>query len=237
MGSAVTALRRPRAGVAGVQFRLDGATLGAEEVAAYGFNEASGTTVTDASGNGNTGTISGATRTTAGRFGSALSFDGVNDWVTVADAQTLDVTRMTLEAWVYPTALSNWRTVLIKEQPGNLVYALYANTGSPGTANRPSGHVFSGADFDTRGTAQLALNTWTHLAATWDGVTLRLYVNGIQVSTLAIGGSMPNSSAPLHFGGNAIWGEWFGGRLDEIRIYSRALSASEIQADMSQAVT
>ena len=202
-------------------------------VAAYGFSEASGSTVTDASGNGNTGTISGATRTSSGRFGSALTFDGVNNWVTVADAPTLDLTRMTLEAWVYPTALSNWRTVLIKEQPGDLVYALYANTGFPGTANRPSGHVFSGTDFDTRGTAQLALNTWTHLAATWDGVTLRLYVNGIQVSTRAVGGSMPNSSGPLHFGGNAIWGEWYKGLIDEVRIYTRPLTQGEIQTDMN----
>ena len=53
-------------------------------VGAWGFDETSGTTATDASGRGNTGTISGATRTTAGKFGSALTFDGVNDLVTVA---------------------------------------------------------------------------------------------------------------------------------------------------------
>ena len=61
-------------------------------VAAYGFEEASGTTVSDESGTGNAGTISGAARSAAGRFGSALSFDGVNDWVTVPDAASLDLT-------------------------------------------------------------------------------------------------------------------------------------------------
>ena len=83
-------------------------------VGAYNFEEASGSTVVDASGKGNTGTISGATRITQGRFGKALSFDGVNDWVTINDTASLDLTTgMTLEAWVYPTVnMSHWATVV-----------------------------------------------------------------------------------------------------------------------------
>ena len=64
----------------------------------------------DRSGRGHTGTISGATWTTAGRFGGALAFDGVNDWVTVADTAALDLTTgMTLEAWVILDA-AGWET-------------------------------------------------------------------------------------------------------------------------------
>jgi len=101
-------------------------------VAAYNFNETSGTTVVDASGNGNNGIISGTTRTASGKFGSALSFDGISNWVTVNDSASLDPTNgMTLEAWVYPTAtMSSWRSVLLKEQTGGLAYALYANSDS-----------------------------------------------------------------------------------------------------------
>jgi PKD repeat protein len=67
-------------------------------VAAYNFEEATGTTVVDASGKGNHGTISGAVWTTSGKYGKALSFDGVNDWVTIKDASSLDLTSgMTLE--------------------------------------------------------------------------------------------------------------------------------------------
>ena len=67
---------------------------------------------------------------------TALSFDGVNDWVTVADANDLDLTAgMTIEAWVYPTATTNaWRTVLAKEKSGELAYAMMANS----TAGRPT---------------------------------------------------------------------------------------------------
>ena len=72
-------------------------------VGAWSFDEPSGLTAQDTSGRGNAGTISGATRSAAGRYGGALSFDGVNDWVTVADAASLDLTTgMTVEAWVRP---------------------------------------------------------------------------------------------------------------------------------------
>lgn len=85
--------------LATVEVAAQGPTNGL--VAAYSFDEGAGTTVTNVSGNGNTGVISGATWTTEGRFGSALSFDGVNGWVTVNDAASLVLTTgMTLEAGV-----------------------------------------------------------------------------------------------------------------------------------------
>ena len=203
-------------------------------VGAYSFNEGTGTTLTDRSGTGNNGTVAGASWSTAGKNAGALSFDGVNDQVTVADANSLDLTRMTLEAWVFPTALGGlWRTVLLKEQPGQLVYALYSNTDT----SRPSAHVYVGGDRDTRGTAALPLNAWTHLAATYDGTTLRLYVNGVQASSQAVAGSILTSSGALRLGGNTVWSEWFAGRLDDVRIYNRALSAAEVQADMNRAIT
>ena len=81
-------------------------------VAALSFDEGSGTTATDLSGSGNNGTLNGPTWSTSGKFGNALSLDGVNDWVTVADSNSLDLTTgMTLEGWFQPTALgNNWRT-------------------------------------------------------------------------------------------------------------------------------
>ncbi len=204
-------------------------------VASYSFNAGTGTTLADTSGNGNNGTISGATWSTSGKYGGALSFDGVNDLVTVADANSLDLTTgMTLEAWVFPAALGGtWRTALLKEQPGQLVYGLYANADN----SRPSAHVFVGGDRDTRGTAILPINTWTHLAAAYDGATLRLYVNGVQASSQSIVGSILTSTGALRIGGNNVWAEWFSGRLDEVRVYNRALSAAEVQADLNRAIT
>ena len=75
------------------------------------------------------------------------------------------------------------------------------------------------------------------LAATYDGTTLRLYVNGTEVDSRAItGGSLIASTGPLRIGGNAVWPEFFQGLIDEVRIYNRALSAAEILADMETPV-
>ena len=77
-------------------------------MAAYGFNEGSGTVVSDVSGNGNNGTISGATWTTSGKYGNALSFNGTNALVTINNAPSLQLTSaMTVEAWVYPTTVNS----------------------------------------------------------------------------------------------------------------------------------
>src|SRR3990172_2242936 len=202
-------------------------------VAAYGF-DVGGATLTDLSGNGHTGTISGATWTAAGRFGGALSFNGAINLVTVNDSNLLDLTTgMTLEAWVQPTALSGWRTVVIKERPGNLAYALYANT----TSNRPSSEIATPGNVDARGSAQLPLNSWSHLAATYNGSTLSLYINGSLVSSKAVSGAIAGSALPLRIGGNSVWGEDFQGLIDEVRVYKRALSHAEIQSDMNTPAT
>jgi hypothetical protein len=204
-------------------------------VGAWGFNEGSGTTLADASGNGHTGAIAGAFWTASGRFGSALTFDGTDDVVTINDAPGLDLTNgMTLEAWVYPTTLSGWRTVLMKETSGGQAWTLYAHDNAP----RPAANINTGGgDISAGGAQALPLNTWTHVAATYDGATLRLFVNGTQVSSTAASGILLSTTGALRFGGNTVWGEYFAGRLDEIRIYGRALSAAEIQTDMNTPVS
>jgi hypothetical protein len=203
-------------------------------VLAYSFDQGSGTTVPDASGSGNGGTLTNTTWSSTGKYGGALSFNGASSWVTVADNASLDLSNgMTLEGWVNPSATGTiWRTVLIKQNTNALVYSLYANTDT----QRPSGHVFTSTEFDTRGTAAVPLNSWTFLAATYDGATLRMYVNGTQVSSKAVSGSMPNSTGVLRIGGNSVWGEYFAGLIDNVRVYNRALTVGEVTTDMNTRV-
>ena len=204
-------------------------------VAAYGFEETSGTAVTDSSGTGNAGTIGGgAVRTAAGKIGRAIDFDGASGLVSVPDANSLDLTTgMTLEAWVQPDTLNSWREVILKERPGSLTYSLYANTSS----NRPQSDVATTGGDKSAGLApQLTAGAWTHLAATYDGANLRLYKNGVLQTTTAAPGALLTSANPLRIGGNTIWGEYFDGRIDEVRVYNRALSAAEITTDMTTPV-
>jgi hypothetical protein len=79
-------------------------------------------------------------------------------------------------------------------------------------------------------------NTWVHLAGTYDGMTERLYVNGSEMANRPLSGSIQITDGVLRIGGNSIWGEFFKGRIDEVRIYNRALSANEIQTDMNRSV-
>jgi fibronectin type 3 domain-containing protein len=203
-------------------------------VAAYGFDAGSGTTAADQSGNGNNGTITNATWAATGKFGKALSFNGTNASVSVPDTASLDLTSgMTIEGWVNPNSASGYRTMIVKEMPGDLVYGLYANSDT----NRPESQVRIGTPRLLAGTAAVPTGTWTHLAATYDGTTERLFVNGTQVSSLAVAGTITTSTSPLKIGGNSIWSEWFNGLIDEVRVYNRALSAAEIQADMNTSIS
>ena len=199
-------------------------------VAAYGFDQGSGASVTDASGNGQTGTISGATWTPQGKFGSALSFNGINNWVTVASSSLLNLTAgMTLEAWILSTATSGTRDVIVKEGSNLDIYNLYARN----WRGRPESNAYIGGSNRTaEGGVALPANVWTHLAGTYDGTTVRLFVNGTQVASAAITGAIATSTGALRIGGNSMWGEYFQGTIDEVRIYNRALTPAEIQADM-----
>ena len=205
-------------------------------VAAYSFDQGAGTTLNDISGNGNHGSLTGATWTTGGRFGGALTFNGTSNLVTVADAASLDLTTgMTQEAWVRPSALGGeWRTAIIKERPGGLAYSLYAH-GTDAT-NVPMAEVTIGGARTVAGSSALPIGIWTHIATTYDGATLRFFVNGVQVDQRAQTGAITTSTSPLRIGGNSVWGEYFAGQIDEVRIYDRALTAAEVQGDMNQAV-
>jgi hypothetical protein len=204
-------------------------------VAAYGFEETSGPAVTDSSGQNNAGTIiNDAARTAAGKIGRAIDFDGVNDYVSVADANSLDLTTgMTLEAWVQLDTVSAWRTAIFKEKPSSVVYDLYATNASAS----PQGEARFGSAIAQLGAPPaLTAGVWTHLAVTYDGAALRVYRNGTQAATKAATGAIQTSTGALRIGGNLIWGEYLDGRIDEVRIYNRALSAGEISADMTRPV-
>ena len=201
-------------------------------VAAYSFDEGSGTTVTDLSGNGNTGTLKNTAWTNNAKFGNALVFDGSSSWITIPDSPSLHLTTgMTLEAWVNPSTITNnWRDVIYKF---NDAYYLEATSDRGGV---PAG----GGTFATAGLvlggAPLVANTWSHLAVTYDGATLILYVNGVQVASLSQSGNIGASTSPLQIGGDTVYSQFFAGTIDEVRVYNQALSQLQIQADMGTPV-
>lgn len=178
---------------------------------------------------GNNGVLLNEASFAPGRFGQAFSFDGVDDVVQLPNAANLnfyETSPMTVEMWVYRTGGAAVMHLLGKRELCNndFQYQLAFDSG---------GLVFGGLGFDggyirAQG-VQLPLNMWTHVAGTFDGNTLRLYVDGQSVWTGA-GSLGPVNSAPVLIGGTGTC-EHFAGLLDEVKIFNRALSAAEIQAE------
>jgi YVTN family beta-propeller protein len=200
-------------------------------VAAYGFEEANGLSVIDSSGRANNGTITNATRV-AGKYGNGLSFNGTSALVTIPDSSSLDLTSaLTLEAWVYPTtSVAAWRDVIYKAPDDTYYLEGTSDTGPPamGGTYSTSGPL--------RAPSALPVNTWSHIAATYDGAVMRLYVNGTQVASRNQTGAISISAGPLNIGGDATYGQYWQGLIDEVRVYDRALTAAQIVTDRDTAV-
>jgi glucose/arabinose dehydrogenase len=202
-------------------------------VGAWAFSEGVGSSTADASGNGNVASIQGASWSAAGRYGGALSFNGASV-VRVESAPELDLgAQMTLSAWVRPTAaMSGWRTI-VQRQPDS--YFLAASSDGP---MRPGGGATTGGNTDVvMAPSANPLDAWTHLALTYDGSAMRLFVNGVLVATRSAGGALKTSTNPLWIGGNQPYGEYFTGLIDEVRVYNRALSVAELQSDMATPIS
>ena len=206
---------------------------GPTPVAAYAFDEGSGTTVADLSGNGNNGTLATTTWATAGKYGGALSFNGTSSRVTVPNSASLQLsTGMTLEAWVSPTTVSSgWRDVIYK---GNDNYYLMGTTDQSGHPG--GGGIFGGTNANAFATSALPTNTWSYLTTSYDGTNLRLYLNGTLITTVAMTGAITSTTNPLTIGSDSFWGQYFSGLIDNVRIYNTALTQTQIQTDMTTPV-
>jgi len=224
-------------------------------VAAYSFNEGAGTTASDASGTGNTGTIVNAVWTTRGKYGNSLLFNGKNALVTVKDAASLDLTTgMTLEAWVNPFAIPPahcippapcyWMDVIHKDSDRYYIEASSNRNGEPEAGGIFVRHWTSLLHFVLHfrarhgknivfGPSALPLNTWTHLALTYDSAMIRFYVNGVLVGSSPETFAITTSTKPLCIGGDPTQGQFFNGIIDEVRVYNVALTAAQIQTDMA----
>ena len=203
--------------------------------AAWGFNEGSGTTTADASGNGNTATLVNGPSRVAGKYGNGLSFDGANDNLTVANSSSLDISgnSMTMSMWINPGSVSGDSVVLGKFWNAGMTspyyqYGLELSNGRPqyfvGTAVG-----MAGAGMDT----SLALNQWSHLAIVFNGSQALFYVNGALVSSKPLPASLTARGRLMRFGADADPWQFYRGILDNVRIYNRTLTASEVQADMN----
>ena len=205
-------------------------------VAAWGFDDASGNVARDSSPNGNDGTLVNGPTWTTGRHGGALLFDGVDDRVRVNDSNSLDLgARATLSAWVYPTVQPvSYRTIVQKEDNAYYLAASGLNRyEQPGNRPYGGGSLNDQCCYSVVSNGQLPVNTWTHIAVTYNGARMRFFVNGVQVSSRTATGPFEQNAQPLWIGGHALYNSPFQGKIDDVRIYNRSLTAIQIQEDMA----
>jgi hypothetical protein len=223
---------------------VDNSTTFAPPVAAYAYNESGGTTAGDSSASGNAATLIGATWA-AGRYGSALSANGG-----LADAPDLDAlspgTAATMSAWIYltsaPTELASivnkWGQssddeYMFAVTPGRQLYMAWRTEAGTGWGTPGFNEV-------TASGPQIPLNAWTHVAVVRNGTSLSFYVDGTLVSSSEAMDTQPfrNGGYSLRIGGQQRGGvnRFFPGRIDELRLYSRALTETGIASDMSTAI-
>ncbi len=193
------------------------------------LDENTGASAADSSGSGNNGTLTNGPVWTAGRMGSGLAFDGTNDSVTIPHSPSLALAgAFSMAAWVNPAiSTTNFKSVMVK----NYSHFLYASVkGYCGNGAVLVGFVGSAGTKTACDRNPLPANAWTHLAATNDGSVLRLYRNGVLTSSAAVTGAPVASTGTLQLGASRVSGENFNGKLDDARVYNRALSASEVLA-------
>jgi hypothetical protein len=179
----------------------------------------------------------------AGKFGNALEFDGVDDYVEVPDSDSLDITdAITVEAWVNPNSLlsqSGARPGIVNKKSSTYYNAyelwieddqlhfrlFYNNDGSY-------------KDLDST-TSPFTIGQWTHIVGTYDGTYMRIYADGNEIGNKDVGAITIDSSDENLFIGAKYWGgyEFFNGSIDDVAIYNRALSADEIIAHYNDGVS
>jgi hypothetical protein len=216
-----------------------------KETLFFKFNESSGTVAADSSGNGFNGTVTSAVWTNPGRFGNALSFDGASDYVSVANKPALQITgSQTVMAWVKLNADLTTNAYVFRKamsgEGGMLINAseipyYYYGKGTDGVTGDNSGT--NRQTFAMSSTAALTVGEWAHIAIVrdLDSATKKLYwyKNGVLInSTAATYPTASPSTNALTVSINSTT-QAFNGLIDEFRVYSKPLSASEINFVMN----
>ena len=207
------------------------------------FNESSGDIAYDYSGNDNFGTAYGP-GIVSGRIGNARGFDGTHKHILIESDSSLSLTnQFTFEAWVQiPTTIDTADRVIIGKGKSNLATAYQLSLTMAGKL-----HIYLDNDTSVVGLESndvLQSGRWNHVAVTYDGSDLRLYINGAENGSTTTANHILNSTEPL-FIGKALANsadDYFNGEIDEVRISSIPRTPTEFNlqlrpADLAAMVT
>ncbi len=186
----------------------------------WAMNDGRGSLAGDSSGKGNNGTFNGNLTWVAGKRNGAINFNGAS-YIT---ASSISLPRFTVSAWIKPNGNQVGAAGVISDMyPGYVNYTLAFDGG---TTNIFGGTYNAGWYQTPRAT--LTSGQWAHVLTEFDGTYISLYINGAYVGQTAAPITPQSSGTQLRIGRRWDWADYFNGIIDEVRIYNRALSASEI---------
>jgi hypothetical protein len=192
------------------------------------FDQTSGTTASDSSGSNYTGTLVGSPTWVTGKMGNAISFNGTNSYVDFSNILSLVGSDLSLSVWVKPTAVTDYMSFIDKlANNGNYRLLGYAN----GVVEYGIRDAANGYDYIDSAAGVLQAGQWTHIAVvhTSSNNTATLYINGVAAGTKTFSLTRNDAGVPLRAGYTTNNGVYYNGAIDDMRIYNRALSASEVQ--------
>jgi hypothetical protein len=202
-------------------------------IAHWKLDDASGTTASDASGNGYHGTLvnmNPATDWVTGQINGALDFDGSNDCVNIGNSLS-NVTNFTVAAWANPSSSGIDRQIVSKGNDGSNTQWELKTATSAGHVDFRAWRSGVGAS-GVRTQLPLPVGAWTHLVGIYDGTYWRIYWNGLYDSVSTMPGPVA-TSYNIYIGAvdiNGSPGQFWRGLVDDVRIYDRVLTESEIQS-------
>ena len=224
------------------EYELDASDSRSDDglVAQWHFDEGSGNQVRDSSGNGNNGTLNiGGDNVNSkwvdGKRGTALNLDGVNDYVNVGNSPNLRVNNLTAEAWIKWKSFDTDTPGIMGQcgSVGNYGWVLWLNSETHKIRTWISTDGTTTTEIGSTSPA-LELGRWYHVAMTYDGDTIRLFIDGVlEDSSTSLGGNIYASTTDLEIG-HTLTSEHFSGIIDEVSIHDRALSQMEIATRFSR---
>jgi chitodextrinase len=211
-------------------------TLPSGLMAYWSFNESAGATAADGSGNNNTATLVNNPARVAGKTGNALSFNGTNNRLSVPNSTSLNVSGngLTIAMWVNPQSTGRDATLIGKFWGTSMSSPYYQYGIELVGGNQPYLDIgkSTGLSYVSMGST-LPYNQWSYLAITFNGTQVNFYVNGTLVRTRSMSASITARTSTMNIGSDVSPSQFYKGAIDEVRIYNRALSASEITTIMN----
>lgn len=197
---------------------------------AWLFEEGSGKVAKDSSPNGNHGAIEGSPKWVSGKFRKGLEFNGKTDYIVIKDADSLDLNQMTVAAWIKLANYADDIRIISKEESVNDPWSVYSlqisGVSDTKLEFRPT---LNKARQRVESIADVPLGQWTHVAATYDGSQVVLYMNGKIDKSAPATGEMMTNDKDVWIGGSEFWTpRFFIGVMDEAVLFNVALSQEEI---------